>query len=101
MAKKRVFVSHPYADNPIGNKIKANRICKYLLKQGYLPISPLHLFSYMENDNEIRDDIMQFCYELIDKCDIIHIYGDSDGCRKEHDYAYQMGKEIQVMYKHI
>lgn len=97
MAKKRVFVSHPYADNPIGNKIKANRICKNLLKQGCLPISPLHLFSYMDDD-ENREEILQFCYELIDKCDIVHIYGDSDGCRKEHDYAYQMGKEVAVKY---
>ena len=96
--KKRVFVSHPYADNPERNKAKVNVICKNLVKEGYLPISPLHLFSFYEEDEE-REDILQFCYDLIDNCDIVHIYGDSEGCLLEMEYALSKPKIVVIKYR--
>jgi nucleoside 2-deoxyribosyltransferase len=95
MAKTKVFVSHPFADNPIENRKKVDKICKDLVKQGFIPISPLHLFSFYENDSD-REEILQFCYELIDICDIVHIYGTSEGCMKEHGYAVLTGKPVEV-----
>ena len=96
--KKRVFVSHPYVDNPERNKAKVNIICKNLVKEGYLPISPLHLFSFMDEDGE-REEILQFCYELIDNCDIVHIYGDSEGCLLECKYALSKFKRVEIKYR--
>lgn len=95
MAKKRVFVSHPYAHNPIENKKKVDAICRDLLKQGFIPISPLHLFSFYDEDAD-REEILQICYRLIDICDIVHIYGTSEGCMKEHGYAVLTGKPVEV-----
>jgi nucleoside 2-deoxyribosyltransferase len=95
MAKTKVFVSHPFADNPVLNRKKVDKICKDLVKQGFIPISPLHLFSFYEDDSD-REEILQFCYKLIDNCDIVHIYGDSEGCRKEHGYAVLTGKPVEV-----
>jgi len=93
--KTKVFVSHPYANNPVLNRKKVNKICKDLVKQGFIPISPLHLFSFYDEDTD-REEILQICYRLIDICDIVYIYGWSDGCTKEHGYAVLTGKPFEV-----
>ncbi|MCK9268658.1 MAG: DUF4406 domain-containing protein [Alkaliphilus sp.] len=94
--KKRVFVSHPFVDNPSVNRIKADMICRGLLEEGYLPISPLHLFGFYNGDED-RKDILQFCYKLIDSCDIVHVYGESEGCLAELEYAIKIGKPWRVI----
>jgi hypothetical protein len=90
---KRVFVSHPFSSDPEGNRVRVDIICHDLVKQGILPISPLHLFSFMENDDN-REEILQVCFRLIDICDEVWIYGDSEGCEKERDYALSRGKKV-------
>lgn len=93
---KRVFVSHPYKNDPEGNKKRADAICKELAeKKDILPISPLHLFSFMVDD-EKREEILQVCFRLIDICDEVWIYGDSEGCRKEAEYARRVGEVVRV-----
>ena len=92
---KRVFISHPFSSDPEGNRVRVDIICHDLVKQGILPISPLHLFSFMENDDN-REEILQVCYRLIDICDEVWIYGDSEGCRMELEYARSIGKVVRV-----
>ena len=90
---KRVFISHPFSSDPEGNRVRVDIICHDLVKQGILPISPLHLFSFMEEDLK-REEILQVCFRLIDICDEVWIYGDSEGCEKERDYALSRGKKV-------
>ena len=91
---RRVFISHPYKDDPKGNKKRVDTICRGLAeKDDILPISPLHLFSFMENDDN-REEILQVCYRLIDICDEVWIDGDSEGCEKEREYALSRGKKV-------
>ena len=90
---KRVFISHPFSKNMLINTMKINKICKDI--KGYLPISPVHLFSFMENDEE-REEIMQVCFALIDLCDEIWIYGESEGCNLEKEYAIKKLKKIVI-----
>lgn len=92
----RVFVSHPFKDNPIENKNKADKICKQLVEQGKVPISPLHLFSFYEDDSD-RGEIMSICYRLIDIADVVFVYGDSEGCRLEEKYARSRGKPTYLL----
>ena len=94
---KRIFVSHPYKANPKTNKEKVDKICKEIIEQGYLPISPLHLFGFIEQEGmEIRRNILNFCMDLIVSCDEVWIYGDSEGCRMEKEFAEEIGKPIKV-----
>lgn len=91
---KRVFISHPYKDNPKENKKRVDTICRELAeKDDILPISPIHLFSFMKDDSN-REEILQVCFRLIDICDEVWIYGDSEGCRKEREYALSRGKKV-------
>ena len=96
---KRVFISHPYKDDPKGNKKRADSICRELAKgKNVLPISPLHLFSFMEDDGK-REEILQVCFRLIDICDEVWIYGDSEGCRREAKYAQSVGKPVRMVMR--
>jgi hypothetical protein len=93
---KRVFISHPYKDDPKGNKKQADTICRGLAeKDDIFPISPLHLFSFMKDDSN-REEILQVCFRLIDICDEVWIYGDSEGCRMELEHARSIGKVVRV-----
>jgi hypothetical protein len=98
---KTVFISHQYKDNPNENKIKIDKICKKILKEynDILPISPIHLFSFMNDEDKYRKDIMDICYKLIDICDEIWIYSDSEGCRLERKYAEENNKKILNFYR--
>jgi len=94
---KRVFISHPYKDDPKGNKKRVDTICRELAeKDDILPISPLHLFSFMEDDDN-REEILRVCFRLIDICDEVWIYGDSEGCRREAQYAKSVGKPVRMV----
>jgi len=92
---KRVFISHPFSSDPEGNRVRVDIICHDLVKQGILPISPLHLFSFMEDDLQ-REEILQTCFRLIDICDEVWIYGDSEGCKREAEYAQCAGKVVMM-----
>ncbi len=94
---KYAFISHPYANDPIENKIKVDKICKYWSKKGVIPISPLHLFSFYEDDSN-REEIMNICYKLIDIVDVVFIYGDSEGCKLERVYAEKQDKPVYVFF---
>ena len=51
----------------------------------------------MEDDRQ-REEILQVCYRLIDICDEVWIYGDSEGCEKEREYALSIGKSVVIKY---
>ena len=94
---KRIFISHPYAGDPVKNMESVNKICKELNKQNdVLPISPLHLFGFMDTDKK-REAILLMCFDLISICDEVWVYGDSLGCMLESEHAKYIGKKVVVM----
>lgn len=97
---KSVFISHPYIDNPKSNIESADRICKYVLSQGYVPISPLHLFKVIppSSDKKYRAFIMFICKILILTVDEVWIFGTSKGCKDEEKFAKKINKRIRIMY---
>ena len=94
----RVFISHPFADDPKLNRKKNKELLKRLAVEypNFLFISPLLLFDYVtEETKEIRNEIMLTCYNNIEYCDALWVYGDSDGCNKELLYAANCGLDIE------
>ena len=85
---KKTFISHPYSDNPELRLKQVDCICRNL-PPDILPISPLHLFSFEDNDSR-REQILQVCFDLIDMCDEVYVYyyeGVSQGQSSELLYA--------------
>ena len=97
---KKVFISHPFQDNPEENFSKTKRLLSSLRHEypDILFISPLHLFSYFKQEvKKFREEIIKFCKHLLDGCDEIWLYGESEGCLKEAKYAKEIG--VKVIWK--
>jgi len=94
---KLVFISHPFSDDPKKNRKLVDKICKDITNKhpDILPISPLHLFGFLEKDGKYRDKIMEVCYLLIALTDEtwIYIYDQSKttGQVLENNFAINLG----------
>lgn len=97
---RRIYICHPYANDPDGNKAKVDKICKDVLKQGVLPISPIHAFGYMQDDSH-RQEVLQACLRLLEMCDEVWVYGDSEGCQIEQYVAGTKGLKVVDMRKEV
>ena len=102
---KKVFISHPYIENIKLNLNRVDFICKNYINKDKLAISPLHLFRFYEGETpELRKNILDTCFRLIDICDMIYIFTYSDelsqGQEQELNYClekgWKVGKEIVV-----
>ena len=105
MIVKKTFISHPYSDNPELRLKQVDYICRNL-SPDILPISPLHLFSF-EDDDSRREQILQVCFDLIDMCDEAWFYKHgnsrflfknlSEGQKSELRYALSQKKNIRLV----
>ncbi len=95
MTREKIFISHPYSDNPALRVKQADILCKKLVgEEDIFPLSPLHAFSFCESDDGIREDVMESCYRLIEASDKVYFYRYpefpflSEGQQEELNYAY-------------
>ena len=98
----RVFISHPFQGDEKENIKKVNNICKSIMSKNkdILPISPLHLWSFMEEDGIYRQEILLFCFDMISFSDEVwfYKYGElSSGQKKELEYAKLANKKIRII----
>lgn len=99
---KKVFVSHPFRNNPTENMKAIAEICRNLAEKGeVMPISPVHAFAFLDDTNpDHRELALGYCAELIAVCDKLWLYGDwenSEGCQMEASFAYAWGIEVVEM----
>ena len=99
---RRVFISHPFSGDEKENFRKVNNICKSIMSKNrdILPISPLHLWSFMEEDGIYRQEILLFCFDMISFSDEVRFYkyGElSSGQQRELEYAKLANKKIRII----
>ena len=92
--KERIFVSHAYSNSPLVNTHQVNAICRTFIKEtdNFLPVSPVHAFSYFdEEDEDYREDILDWCEEEIkkDKTKKVFVFNYTEGCIKEAKWALE------------
>jgi len=93
--KKKVYIAHPFRNDPQGNMKKVGMICTDIIRghPDILPVSPLHNFAYLPPE----EDVIDHCIELLSNCDELWVFGDweeSAGCRAEVKYALETDKKI-------
>lgn len=93
LMSKYIFISYPYSSNPAKNRKAVDKVCRMWAKRGYIPLSPLHMFSFYEND-KCRKEIMQVCFYLIRMADIVAVYGNKGGCKAEREFAEKLDKPV-------
>jgi hypothetical protein len=98
--QRLIFISHKFKDNPTENRQMVDKICHYWYRKGYIPISPLHLFSYMDDDRD-RKIVMAISKALILLCPTVAVYHQSEGCREEEKFALKHNKKVLRFYEEI
>jgi len=108
---KRVYICHPFSDDPVFNRQRVNEICKNIIRneKDVLPISPIHLFGFIDEETApLREEIMKVCYELIDDLDFdkdekdevrVYIYDNSRSKGQADEVNYVLEKISNI--KHI
>src|SRR5262245_17110388 len=87
-----VFISHPYASDPPGNRALVARIARRLALDGHLPLPPQLLFPHFINEQLERDLALKLCLEMLALADEVRIYGSpSEGMRLEIAEAERLG----------
>ena len=83
---KWVYIVYPFQEKE-ENRKKIDQICRAVARMGYLPVSPVHTFSFLNDDIlEERHRALNLRQELIKICDQVWLFGDwrkSEGCRLE------------------
>lgn len=80
---KKIYIVHPFQGKE-ENRKKIDQICRTVANMGYLPVSPVHAFSFLDdNIPEERELALKLCQELVKSCDQAWLFGDwekSEGC---------------------
>jgi hypothetical protein len=99
MRTRRVYVCHPFADDPEANAERVRGICRALTESGFLPIAPhLYLPQFLDEETE-RDRALSLCLELVGACDEVRVYGGrvTSGMRREIERAEAMSIPVRFV----
>lgn len=94
-----VYVAHPFASDPEGNRAKAAAVCREiaLSRPGVVPVCPLLAFSFLWEPRE-RVIALAYCLALLEQCDELWLAGDwelSEGCQLERRRALELGMPVR------
>lgn len=88
---KRIFISHPFRNDPAGNAQKISTICERLAKLDIAYFSPIDNYQALDDlDAKQREYALRCCKEWIKHCDEVWFFGDwqpSQGCQMEFQAA--------------
>lgn len=97
--RRRIYVCHPYANDPEGNVARVRVIARALVAEGALPIAPhLYLPAFLEEATE-RDLALSLCLELVELCDELRVFGSvlTPGMRRELARARELGVPVRFV----
>jgi DNA polymerase-3 subunit epsilon len=94
---RRVYVCHPFADDPTGNVERVRGISRQLVALGVMPVAPhLYLPQLLDEGSE-RERALSLCLELVDTCDEVRVFGGrvTAGMKRELEYAKTRGIPVR------
>ena len=92
---KVVYISHPFGADPRGNAERVRKICRWLAKQGYLPLAPHIYFPQFLEEADEREVAMDFCRGMIGLADELLVFGEpTAGMKMEMEEAERIGVRV-------
>jgi hypothetical protein len=95
---RKVYVCHPFADDPAANTECIRRICASLVERGTVPVAPqLYLPQFIDEVSE-RETALAMCLALLEDCNEVRVYGPAitDGMRREIAHANALGIAVRI-----
>lgn len=96
---RRVYVCHPFANDPQANTERVQQLCRALTDSGHLPVAPhIYLPQFLDEGTE-RDRALALCLELVGACDELRVYGGqvTAGMRREIERAEALGVPVRFV----
>jgi len=83
--RRRVYVCHPFAHDPLGNIHRVRAISRRLIDEGALPVAPHLYLPQLLDETTDRERALSLCLELIATCDEVRVFSDAvtDGMERE------------------
>lgn len=97
---RRVYVCHPFGDDPVRNAERVRDICRSLITEGCVPVAPQLFLPQFISEESGRELALRLCLELLDDCDEVRVYGSdvTDGMRREIARAEARGIELKFLF---
>lgn len=97
---RRVYVCHPFGDDPARNAERVRDICRALVVEGCVPVAPQLWLPQVIAEESERELALRLCLELLDDCDEVRVYGSdiTDGMRREIARAEARGIEVKFLF---
>jgi len=91
--RRRVYVCHPFADDPAGNIARVRVISRQLLGKGVMPVAPHLYLPQLVDEGTEREHALALCLELLATCDEVRVYGNAvtEGMERELREAKRLG----------
>ena len=96
--RRKVYVASRYAGNVDANTRAAVRYCRYVIKEGYMPVAAHLLYPQMLDDNNPADRELGLAFgmALLDLCDEVWVFGPvSRGMTAEIEEAKRLKKPLR------
>ncbi len=96
---RRVYVCHPFADDPVANQIFVKGFCEDLAGRGVIPVAPHIYLPHFLNEVTQRELAMQMCLGLLEVCDELAICSEkiSSGMEREIKHANAHGIWVSLI----
>jgi DNA polymerase-3 subunit epsilon len=91
--RRRVYVCHPFANDPAGNIERVRVISRRLLDGGLMPVAPHLYLPQLVDEGSEREHALGLCLELLSTCDEVRVYGGmvTEGMERELREAKRLG----------
>ena len=91
--RRRVYVCHPFANDPAGNIERVRAISQFLIDDGALPIAPHLYLPQLVDETTGREQALALCLELLATCDEVRVFGEivTEGMERELREAKRLG----------
>jgi hypothetical protein len=96
--RRRVYVCHPFADDPVENAVRVRLICRRLVHAGVVPVAPSIYWPQFLDDLTERDLGQNVALELLGLCDELWVYGDRVTERMERELAEARVRQVTVRF---
>ena len=104
MERYLIYVCSPYSGDIQYNRLAALMFSRYVVEQGYIPITPHIYFTQFMIDTipEERELAFKMSFDLMELCDKMWVFVDSDntitpGMQSEIEHANSIGLKIEYI----
>jgi hypothetical protein len=95
---RKVYVCHPFADDPVANIERVRGICIALLDRGLVPVAPQLYLPQFIDELSGRERALTLCLALLEDCNEVRVYGSAitAGMHREIAHAKALGIPVRL-----